>query len=90
MINSISRNAIYSYPNSGRSGELVALAISSKKRATASLLRDNATGVEPVPQAGDFVVAVDGGGSDAFEPIMRILWTSISLVGLSRGFNVLE
>ena len=41
--------------------ELVALVISGKKRATASLLRDYATGVEPVPLAGDFVVVVDGG-----------------------------
>lgn len=41
--------------------ELAALVISGKKRATVSLLRDYAGGVEPVPQAGDFVV-VDGGG----------------------------
>ncbi|MDP7667956.1 MAG: ASCH domain-containing protein [Rhodospirillales bacterium] len=37
--------------------ELAALVISGKKRATVSLLRDYATGVEAVPQAGDF-----GGG----------------------------
>ena len=42
--------------------ELLALVISGEKRATASLLRDYATGVEPVPQAGDFVVVVDGEG----------------------------
>ena len=42
--------------------EHVALVISGRKRATTSLLRDYATGVEPVPQAGDFVVVVDGGG----------------------------
>ncbi len=41
--------------------ELVALVISGRKRATTSLLRDYATGVESVPQAGDFVVVVDGG-----------------------------
>ncbi|MCZ6523279.1 MAG: hypothetical protein O7A68_05380, partial [Alphaproteobacteria bacterium] len=40
--------------------EHVALVISGKKRATASLLRDYATGVEAVPQAGDFVIVVDG------------------------------
>ncbi len=42
--------------------ELGALVISGKKRATASLLRDYAAGNEPVPQAGDFIVVVDGGG----------------------------
>ena len=42
--------------------ELVALVISGRKRATASLLRDYAAGVEPLPQVGDFVVVVDGGG----------------------------
>ncbi len=41
--------------------ELIALVISGKKRATASLLREYATEVEPVPQVGDFVVVVDGG-----------------------------
>ncbi len=42
--------------------ELVALVISGKKRATASLLRDYKTGVETVPHAGDFVIVVDSGG----------------------------
>ena len=42
--------------------ELLALVISGKKRATVSLLRDYATGGEAVPQAGDLVVVVDGGG----------------------------
>ena len=74
MANSIPRNAIYSYPKSGRSGVLVALAISSKKRATASLLRDYATGVEPVPQAGDFVVFVDGGGRP------RCIWRTTGVI----------
>ena len=74
MANSLPRNAIYSYPKSGRSGELVALAISSKKRATASLLRDYATGVEPVPQAGDFVVFVDGGGRP------RCIWRTTGVI----------
>ena len=42
--------------------ELVALILSGRKRATVSLLRDYATGSEAVPQAGDFVMVVDGGG----------------------------
>ncbi len=48
--------------------ELVAFVLSGRKRATTSLLRDYATGVEPVPQAGDFVVVVvvDGGGRPGF------------------------
>lgn len=42
--------------------ELVALVISGRKRATTSLLREYATGADPLPQAGDFVVVVDGDG----------------------------
>ena len=54
--------------------ELIALVISGKKRATASLLQDYATGVEPVPQAGDFVVVVDGGGRP------RCIWRTTEIV----------
>ncbi len=58
--------------------ELVGLIISGKKRATASLLRDYAAGDEPVPQAGDFVVVVDGGGHP------RCIWrtTEVTLMPL--------
>ena len=38
---------------------LLALVISGEKRATVSLLRDYAAGIEPVPKMGDFVVVVD-------------------------------
>ncbi len=54
--------------------ELIALVISGKKRATASLLRDYAAGIEPVPQAGDFVVVVDGGGGP------RCIWRTTEIV----------
>ncbi len=54
--------------------QLVALEISGKKRATASLLRDYATGVEAVPQAGDFVVVVDGEGRP------RCIWRTIEVI----------
>jgi uncharacterized protein YhfF len=54
--------------------ELIALVISGKKRATASLLRDYEAGVEPVPQAGDFVVVVDGGGRP------RCIWRTTQIV----------
>ncbi len=54
--------------------ELVGLIISGKKRATASLLRDYATGDEPVPQAGDFVVVVDGGGHP------RCIWRTTKVI----------
>jgi len=42
--------------------DLALLVVSGKKRATASLLRNYETGDEPLPQAGDFVVVVDGLG----------------------------
>ena len=42
--------------------ELVALVLSGRKHATVSLRRDYAPGVEPLPQVGDFVLVVDGGG----------------------------
>ncbi len=54
--------------------ELAALVISGKKRATASLLRDYATGVEPVPQAGDFVVVIDSGGRP------RCIWRTTEVI----------
>ena len=54
--------------------ELVALMISGKKRATVSLLRDYATGDEQVPQAGEFVVVVDGGGRP------RCIWRTTEIV----------
>ena len=54
--------------------ELAALVISGRKRATASLLRDYATGDEPVPQAGDFVVVVDGGGRP------RCIWRTTGVI----------
>jgi len=53
--------------------QLVALVISGKKRATASLLRDYATAVDPLAQAGDFVV-VDGGGQP------RCIWRTTEVV----------
>jgi uncharacterized protein YhfF len=54
--------------------KLVALVMSGRKRATASLLRDYATGAEPVPQAGDFVIVVDGGGRP------RCIWRSTQVI----------
>ena len=54
--------------------ELVALVMSGRKRATASLLRDYATADDPLPQAGDFVVVVDGGGSP------RCIWRSTEVI----------
>jgi uncharacterized protein YhfF len=54
--------------------ELVALVISGKKRATASLLQDYATGAEPVPQAGDFVVVIDGAGRP------RCIWRTTEVI----------
>ena len=52
----------------------VALVISGKKRATASLLRDYSAGVEAVPQAGDFVVVVDGEGRP------KCIWRTIEVI----------
>ena len=43
--------------------ELVALVLSGRKRATASLLREYPAGGEPVPRLGDLVVVVDGEGT---------------------------
>jgi uncharacterized protein YhfF len=54
--------------------ELIALAISGRKRATASLLRDYARGDEPVPQTGDFVVVVDGRGRP------RCIWRTTEVI----------
>jgi uncharacterized protein YhfF len=54
--------------------ELVALVISGKKRATASLLRDYTTRDDPVPQAGDFVVVVDSVGRP------RCIWRSTEVI----------
>jgi uncharacterized protein YhfF len=54
--------------------ELVALVLSGRKRATTSLLLEYATGVEPVPQAGDFVVVVDGTGRP------RCIWRTTEII----------
>ena len=54
--------------------ELVALVISGKKRATTSLLLEYATGYEPVPQMGDFIVVVDGGSRP------RCIWRTTQIV----------
>lgn len=54
--------------------ELVGLVISGRKRATVSLLRDYATGAEPVPQVGDFVVVVDGSGRP------RCIWRTTEII----------
>ncbi len=59
--------------------ELVAFVLSGRKRATTSLLREYATGVEPVPQAGDFVVVVDGGGRP------RCIWRTTDVFAWDAG-----
>lgn len=43
--------------------ELAGLVVSGTKRATASLLRDYATGDEPLPRVGDLALVVDGNGA---------------------------
>ena len=54
--------------------ECIALVISGKKRAATSLLREYATGDQPVPQVGDFVVIVDGGARP------RCIWRTTEVI----------
>ena len=53
--------------------ELIALALSGRKRATVSLLREYTTGAEPLPKVGDFVLVVDGGGNP------RCIWRTTEI-----------
>src|SRR4051794_7546568 len=46
--------------------ELARLVIARIKRATASLARDYGNGREPLPQAGDFVMMLNGEGRPQF------------------------
>ena len=59
--------------------ELAELVVSGIKRATASLARDYADGVSPLPAVGDLVVVVDGAGAP------RCIWrtTEIAIKPLS-------
>jgi uncharacterized protein YhfF len=46
--------------------ELADLVIAVIKRAAASLARDYGDGREPMPKPGDFVIMLDGDGSQRF------------------------
>jgi len=54
--------------------ELVGLMLSGVKRATASLVRDYASGDEPMPQLGDFIVVVDSEGTP------KCIWRTTEVV----------
>lgn len=54
--------------------ELVELVLRGSKRATASLARDYASGDEPMPQVGDFVMVVDSMGTP------RCIWRTTEIV----------
>ena len=54
--------------------ELVGLMLSGVKRATASLVRDYASGDEPMPQVGDFIVVVDSEGTP------KCIWRTTEVV----------
>ena len=53
--------------------ELADLVMAGIKRATASLARDYGEGREPLPQAGDFVMMLDGEGRP------RFIWRTIEV-----------
>ena len=54
--------------------ELVELVLRGTKRATASLARDYASGEEPMPKVGDFIVVVDS------KAIPRCIWRTTEIV----------
>ena len=54
--------------------ELVELVLCGTKRATASLARDYASGDEPMPQVGNFIIVIDSKGTP------RCIWRTTEIV----------